>query len=120
MSLHSWTWNALAVGTLLALGSVAARLEAQAPDGAALYRQHCRSCHGAQGVPTPRMVSLYPKLKSLADSATLASLSTDSISAVTRTGVGDMKAYADKLSADEIAAVARFVKTLGDSTARRP
>jgi cytochrome c553 len=66
------------------------------------------------------MLSLYPKLKSLADSALLASLSTDSIAAVTRTGVGDMKAYADKLSADEIAAVARFVKTLGDSTARQP
>jgi mono/diheme cytochrome c family protein len=34
--------------------------------------------------------------------------------------MGDMKAYADKLSASEIAAVARFVKTLADTTARRP
>jgi mono/diheme cytochrome c family protein len=66
------------------------------------------------------MATLYPKMKSLADSAYLASLSTDSIVAVTRDGIGDMKPYKDKLSADQIAAVARFVKTLADSTARQP
>lgn len=120
MSLQSRTREALVVGTLMALALVASRLEAQQPDGAALYKQHCRSCHGAQGVPTQRMLSLYPKLKSLADSAVLASLSTDSIAAVTRDGVGDMKPYRDKLSQDQIAAVARFVKTLADSTARQP
>jgi len=120
MSMQSWTRAALVVGALLAVALPAARLEAQEPDGAALYKQHCRSCHGALGVPSQRMVTLYPKLKSLADSAYLASLSTDSIAVVTRDGMGDMKAYADKLSASEIAAVARFVKTLADTTARRP
>ncbi|HEY7686914.1 MAG TPA: cytochrome c [Gemmatimonadales bacterium] len=120
MSKQSWTRAALVVGALLAVALPAARLEAQEPDGAALYKQHCRSCHGALGVPSQRMVTLYPKLKSLADSAYLASLSTDSIAVVTRNGMGDMKAYADKLSASEIAAVARFVKTLADTTARRP
>lgn len=118
--MQSRTREALVAGALLVVALPASRLEAHDPDGAALYKQHCRSCHGAQGVPTQRMVSLYPKLKSLADSAYLATLSTDSIAAVTRGGVGDMKAYADKLSPSEIAAVARFVKTLADSTARRP
>jgi mono/diheme cytochrome c family protein len=66
------------------------------------------------------MVTLYPKLKSLADSAYLASLSVDSIVAVTRGGIGDMKAYADKLSTPEIAAVARFVKTLASGAAQQP
>lgn len=120
MNLRTRIGGALVAGSVLALGLGASRAEAQQPDGAAIYKQHCRSCHGAQGVPAQRMLSLYPKLKSLADSTFLASLSTDSIAAVTRSGVGDMKAYADKLSADEIAAVARFVKSLGDSTARQP
>jgi len=120
MNLRTRIGGALVVGTVLALGLGVSRADAQEPDGAALYKQHCRSCHGAQGVPTQRMVSLYPKLRSLADSAFLASLSIDSIAAVTRTGVGDMKAFADKLSAAEIVAVTRFVKTLADSTAWRP
>ncbi len=120
MSLQIRTSVAVVAGALLAVALAASRVEAQEPDGAALYKQHCRSCHGAQGVPAPRMVSLYPRLKSLADSAFLASLSTDSIAAVTRTGVGDMKPYADKLSPGQIAAIAQFVKTLADTTARRP
>ena len=120
MSLQMRTSVAVVASALLAVALAATRVEAQEPDGAALYKQNCRSCHGAQGVPTPRMVSLYPKLKTLADSAYLASLSTDSIAVVTRAGVGDMKPYADKLSPDQIAAIARFVKTLADTTARRP
>jgi cytochrome c553 len=31
-----------------------------------------------------------------------------------------MKPYREKLSADQIAAVARYVKTLADSSARQP
>jgi len=120
MRLQSRRRGVLVVGAFLAVVLAVPRLEAQEPDGAALYKQNCRSCHGALGVPSQRMVTLYPKLKSLADSAYLATLSTDSIAVVTRDGVGDMKPYADKLSASEIAAVARFVKTLADSAARRP
>lgn len=111
---------AVVAGALLAVALAATRVAAQEPDGAALYKQNCRSCHGALGVPTARMVSLYPKLRSLADSAYLASLSTDSIAAVTRTGAGDMKPYADKLSSAQIMAIAQFVKTLADSAARGP
>ena len=110
--------GALVASAFLAIGPGASRSQAQQPDGAALYRQHCRSCHGAQGVPTARMLTLYPKLKSLADSAYLASLSVDSIAAVTRDGVAEMKPYKDKLSAEQITAVARFVKTLADASSR--
>ena len=120
MNLRTRIRVALVAGTFLALGLGASRAEAQQPDGAALYKQYCRSCHGAQGVPTQRMLSLYPKLKSLADSAYLASLSIDSITTVTRDGMAEMKPYRDKLSADQIAAVAQFVKTLADSSARQP
>ena len=110
----------LVAGTFLAVGPGASRVEAQQPDGAALYKQHCRSCHGAQGVPSARMATLYPKMKSLADSTLVASLSSDSIAAVTRDGIGAMKPYKDKLSPEQIAAIARFVKTLPDSTPRQP
>ena len=120
MNLRTRMAGALVAGTFLALGLGVSRAEAQQPDGAALYKQHYRSCHGALGVPTARMATLYPKMKSLADSAYLASLSTDSIVTVTRDGIGDMKPYKDKMSADQIAAVARYVKTLADSTARQP
>jgi mono/diheme cytochrome c family protein len=100
------------VCAILVVGFGAPRVAAQEPDGAALYKQHCRTCHGAQGVPSARMLTLYPKLQSLADSAYLATLSVDSVAAVTRSGVGDMKPYAEKLSAAEIEAVARYVMTL--------
>lgn len=100
---------ALTAGTSIATAQAAAA----EPDGAALYRQHCRTCHGLKGVPTQRMMGLYPELKTLADSAFQAGLSVDSISAVVRRGAGrDMKPFADKMTPEEIAAVARFVKTL--------
>jgi mono/diheme cytochrome c family protein len=114
------TAGAFIACTFVAVGLAAPRVAAQEPDGAALYKQHCRSCHGGQGVPSQRMLALYPTLKSLADSAYLATLSTDSIAAVTRSGVGDMKPYADKLSPAEIEAVAQYVKTLASLAARQP
>ncbi len=120
MTLRTRVGGSLVAGTILVIGLGASRLAAQQPDGGALYQQYCRSCHGSQGVPTPRMLTLYPKLKSLADSSTLASLSTDSIVALTRDGVGAMKPYKDKLSADQLAAVAKFVKTLTASPPKQP
>jgi len=104
----------LAAAFSVALTSGARIAAAQAPDGAALYRQHCRTCHGAKGNPTQRMMGLYPDLRTLADSAFLAGLSVDSIITVVRKGKGrDMKPLADKMTPEEMALVAQFVKTLG-------
>ena len=102
----------LAVGIAFSLTIGTRAAAAQAPDGAALYRQHCRTCHGATGTPSQRMVGLYPKLKTLSDSALMASLSIDSIVNVVRKGRGDMKPLADKMTADQMTAVANYVKTL--------
>lgn len=111
----------LGAGLILALGFGPSTASAQAPDGAALYRQNCRSCHGLRGVPPKRMVAIYPALKSLADSAYLRGRSADSIAAVLRRGAGrDMKSFADRLSPDEIAAIAKFVKTLASDSTRAP
>lgn len=88
------------------------------PDGAALYRQNCRSCHGARGVAPARMLTLYPTLKSLADSTEQAHLTEAAIVAVLQHGKGkDMKPFADRLSPAEMAAVAKFVKTFASPAA---
>jgi mono/diheme cytochrome c family protein len=101
---------------IVALGLWSPALAAQAapaePDGAALYRQHCRSCHGAKGTPPARMVAVYSALKPFGD------MPADSIAAVVRRGKGkDMKAFADRLSAAEIQAVAAYIRTFGDAPA---
>jgi mono/diheme cytochrome c family protein len=67
------------------------------------------------------MMSLYPSLKAIGDSAFLRTRSVDSIVAVLRHGAGrDMKSFADRLSPDEIAAVAKFVKTLASDSTHAP
>lgn len=94
----------------------AAAQAAPADEGAALYKQHCRTCHGATGAPSARMVGLYPALKSFAESATLAGISADSVVSILKTGQGkDMKSFKDKLTADQMAAVAHYVKSLAKS-----
>ena len=117
-------WTATLAGALLAISlgvSSAAAQAAPEPDGAALYRQACRSCHGARGVAPARMIAIYPTLKTLADSGALARLSTDSIVAVLRHGKGkDMKPFADRLSPAEMLAVAKFVKTFGSPAPAGP
>jgi mono/diheme cytochrome c family protein len=101
--------------------SSAAAQAAPEPDGAALYRQACRSCHGARGVAPARMIAIYPTLKTLADSVAQARLSTDTIVAVLRHGKGkDMKPFADRFSPAEMLAVAKFVKTFGSPAPAGP
>ena len=97
--------------------SVAAQEPAAAPDGAALYRQNCRSCHGARGKPSQQMSGVYPSLVTLSDSAVQAKLTVDGVAALLTNGNGkEMKPFADKMSKDEIRAVAEFVKTLKPAT----
>ncbi len=107
----------LGLACATALG--AAPIAAQAPDGQAIYREECRNCHGAAGKPTQRALTQYKKIPTL-DATFLATRSQDSIVAVLHHGLGkDMKSFKDKLSPEEIAAVARYVReTFG--TAAKP
>jgi len=112
---------AAAVILALALAPSNAAAQAAAPDGAALYRQNCRSCHGLRGIPPKHMVSVYPTLKAIGDSAFLRTRSVDSIVAVVRRGVGrNMKSFVDRLSPEEMTAVAQFVKSLASDTTHAP
>jgi mono/diheme cytochrome c family protein len=93
-------------------------LAAQAPDGKAIYLEQCRQCHGAAGKPTHMALAQYKNIPTF-DASFFGKRSQDSIIAVLQHGVGkDMKSFKDKLSADEIAAVANYVKqTFGSEAA---
>lgn len=113
--------TSLAGAVILALALSPSNGSAQAPDGAALYRQNCRTCHGLKGIPPRSMMTVYPNLKAIGDSAFLRTRSVDSIVAVLRHGAGrDMKSFANRLSPEEITAVARFVKSLASDTTHTP
>jgi mono/diheme cytochrome c family protein len=110
------TVAAFVAGAILALTWGSAVAAAQEPDGAALYRQSCRTCHGARGTPPARMTAIYPELKTIGDSAFAARMSTDAIVGVLQHGKGkDMKPFAEKLSAAEMLAVAKYVRTLASA-----
>ena len=96
----------------LGLALVPAPAAAQEPDGQALYREHCRTCHGVDGKATKRAAVLYKKIPTL-DAAFVAARSDDSVVAVLTHGVGkDMKSFKEKLTPEEMRAVARYLRTL--------
>ena len=100
------------IGLGCAAGTRVAAAQAAAPDGQALYQANCRTCHGATGTPSERMAGLFPTLKPLSDSAFQASVSADSIVAVLTNGTGKMRSFTGKLTPAEMAAVAKYVRTL--------
>ena len=114
-----FTLFALCLASITALSAVP--LAAQVPDGQAIYRENCRACHGAAGKPVARMVNAFPKIPNLADSAFMRVRSEDSIMVVLRHGAGrDMKSFKDKLSPPEMAAVARYIRSLAGQEPKRP
>jgi mono/diheme cytochrome c family protein len=109
------------VSAALLLPGGAPALQAQAPDGQAIYRQECKSCHGVTGVPPARAKEQYAKIKALGEDGFVARLTTDSIMTILRKGIGkDMKSFTGKLSESEMAAVAAYVKELAERRKARP
>lgn len=103
--------------TIFVLGVLAASLStsaaAQGADGKALYDQHCKKCHGATGKPSEVMKKKFDKMEAF-DAAFFAKRSdADVIKAIDK-GTKDqkMKGFADKMKADEMAAVAKYMRTL--------
>lgn len=93
---------AATVGVVATVG-----LQAQGTDGKALYEKKCAMCHGKDGVakklgkgsadlndPEWQETPLEDVIKDIVD------------------GVGKMKGYKDKLSEEEIKAIAEYCKTL--------
>lgn len=104
----------LAAALLLGSGAVS-RAAAQAPDAAALYAGNCKKCHGVLGTPPKTMKAKFKKIATF-DAAFLVGRSEDSVETVLKKGVGkgdDMKSFKDKLTGEEIDAVAKYVIELG-------
>lgn len=102
----------LLVGLVLAGASVRT-LSAQQPDGQAIFREECKSCHGINGVPPEQERTKYRKLRSLGDSGFVLRLSQDSIVAILTHGIDtNMKSFKERLSVDEMRAVATYIHAL--------
>ena len=102
MNAVAWTWRLLLAGALCALGADLA--PAQTVDAAALFQQHCASCHGAQ-----RTGGMGPAL--LPES--LARLrKPEALKTVTQgRAATQMPGFADKLDAAQLQALVNFVYT---------
>ena len=95
----------LAAGAVIALVSAPA---AQAADGKALYEGKCAMCHGKDGVAK----AVAKGSANLNDAKWQEATKLEGIETVITDGKGKMKGYKDKMAADEIKAVAAYVKTL--------
>ncbi len=99
------------VGLALVLGARSA--VAQGPDGQALYKTNCATCHGQAGVPSAGMVKMFKNLKSFADPATFKGLSEDSTVAIIENGIAPgMKGFKGKLTKEQAVAIAKYIRTL--------
>jgi len=93
----------------LAVVALASAPAAQAAvDGKALYDAKCAMCHGKDGVAKP----MAKGSANLNDAKWQAATKVEAIEAAITDGKGKMKGYKDKMSAEEIKAVAAYVKTL--------
>ncbi len=111
---------ALALGCTVVLALGARNAAAPTPDGQALYKEHCRTCHGTDGHPTKRALGQYKKIRTL-DAEFLGKVSDDSIVAVLKHGVGkDMKSFKEKMTPEEMVAVAKYVRTFGSAAPKTP
>jgi mono/diheme cytochrome c family protein len=108
------------VTTLLAgSGSVFhAQAAPQGPDAQAIYNENCKKCHGVLGTPPKTMKAKYSKIATF-DAAFLVGRNEDSVEKVLMNGVGkaeDMKSFKQKLSKEEMGAVAKYVIELAKKT----
>ncbi len=100
-----------AMGALVLLTAAARPPHPQEAEGEAIYQKQCRKCHGATGTPSTRMTDMYPTLKPLSE---MTGVSADSIvTLLVNGGTEGMKTYKDKLTAEEMRAVAEYTLTLG-------
>ncbi|MBI2407577.1 MAG: cytochrome c [Gemmatimonadetes bacterium] len=104
--------SAVRLRPLTIYASNASGLRQDAP-GQTLYLRHCKICHGATGKPANLMRKKFEKIPDLSDPAFFATRSEDSVVTVLTKGVGpDMKPFAERLSVEEMRAVATYIRSL--------
>ena len=101
--------------TALCLAGFARVAAAQEADGASVYQDECKSCHGVNGTPPARAREQYRKIKALGDGGFVSSMSVDSIVTILKKGIDkDMKSFKSKLSDADMHAVAVYIKELAE------
>jgi len=98
------------LGVLVAALSTSAA--AQGADGKTVYEANCRKCHGPAGKPSDAIKKMTPKIETF-DAAFFGKRTDEDLVKQITEGKDKMKPFKDKLSADEIAAVAKYIRTLG-------
>jgi mono/diheme cytochrome c family protein len=102
----------LFTGALLVFSAAGTRAFAQAADGKVVYDANCKKCHGATGTPSATMQKKFEKIAAF-DAAFVSKRSDDSVVTVLTKGKGEsMKSFKDKMTKDEMAAVAKYVREL--------
>ena len=92
-------------------GAIAANV--QDSQGKEPYEANCRKCHGVRGVPPKAMQTKFPKI-AMFDAAFFVKHSEDSIVTVLTKGKNeDMKSFRDKLSHEQMKAVAAYIRSFG-------
>ena len=82
-------------------------------DGAALFKEHCAKCHGDTGkADTPAGKAM--KVPPLAGDAKVAAMSADDVAARIKSNEKH-KAFIKKLTDDDVAAVAAYVKGVANA-----
>jgi len=83
----------------------------QEPPGKEPYQENCKKCHGVRGLPPKTMKAKYPKIATF-DSAFFAKRSDDSVVTILTKGkTDDMKSFKDKLTHDQMVAVAAYIRS---------
>ncbi|HWP38634.1 MAG TPA: cytochrome c [Gemmatimonadales bacterium] len=101
----------LAVAGVMSIGAFAPAQ--QGSEGQELYEKYCAACHGQKGVPTRTAQATWPNLRAFTEPGFLETRSDDSIVAVTHSGIGrDMPARKDRLTREQLMAIARYVRSL--------
>jgi mono/diheme cytochrome c family protein len=106
----------IAAGGILSQARAQAPAQAGSPDARTLYQENCKKCHGVLGTPPKTMKAKYEKIATF-DAAFIASRSDDSVVKILTKGKGeDMKSFKEKLTPDEMQAVAKYVRELGSKS----
>ena len=99
---------AMLLAAFAVIALVGAPAAQAAADGKALYDAKCAMCHGKDGLAKPTAKGSA----NLNDAKWQEATKVEAIETVITDGKGKMKGYKDKMTAEEIKAVATYTKTL--------
>lgn len=94
-----------------ALSLAVSTAAAQGTDGKTLYEAQCKKCHGLTGKPSAGIKKMNPKIETF-DAAFFAKRTDADLVKGISEGKDKMKPFKDKMSPEEIAAVAKYIRTL--------